>query len=445
MGRFLLFLSYVGTKYSGIQIQKVGNLQRQDIKTVAGVLEKCLNNLEIRDKVKVRTSSRTDQGVHALINTVHIDILYKYGQEFEASNITSYLNKRLSRAGEYIRILKTVRVCDDFHSRYNAIGRSYLYRLAIPRSEDGGDDPKTLWCPMESDRLYFVKRPFNVEAFLKTAEILSGVHDFSAITVESQRRDGITHPYRNVTIGIRRGDMILQKEYSLKPNYDVWEMHFKSKSYLYKQIRRMIGCMVAVGRGKFQVQDIQKFLQDPKHLEDHKIESAPSCGLYLKDVHYKASDLVYWPNRDVDYELFLDEAYQNYSNDSGNQSIKSLKENHAFGDNDTEENKNTELSKCERASDLLKEETDQSCFSSLNSLTIDHLSETSCIDESETNLKHESETSLKCESETSLKCKSETSLKCESETSLKCEKETNFECESEIEEGKNVRITSGSS
>ncbi|XP_050411869.1 tRNA pseudouridine synthase-like 1 isoform X2 [Patella vulgata] len=346
-----------------------------------------------------------------------------------------------------------MRVCDDFHSRYNAIGRSYLYRLAIPRSEDDVDDPKTLWCPLESDRLYFVKRPFNVEAFLKTAEILSGVHDFSAITVESQRRDGITHPYRNVTIGIRRGDMILQKEYSLKPDYDVWEMHFKSKSYLYKQIRRMIGCMVAVGRGKFQVEDIKKFLQDPKHLEDHKIESAPSCGLYLKDVYYKASDLVYWPNRDVDYELFLDEAYQNYYNYSGSQSIKSQKENNAFSDNDTEENKNTELTECGRESDLLKEETDQSCFSYLNSLTNNNQSETSCIDESkislkcenETSLDFENETSLKCESETSSSWESETSLKCEKEKKFKCENETNFKCECEIEESKNVKITHGGS
>ncbi|RUS90267.1 hypothetical protein EGW08_001956, partial [Elysia chlorotica] len=130
MGRFLIFFSYVGTHYSGVQQQLHALRHGKLVKTAGGVLEEALKALKPVTEPRIQVSSRTDKGVHALRNSCHVDLQHPdAGREYDPAIITNVANYNLSKRGEYVRVVETRRVSDTFHARANALGRKYVYRL----------------------------------------------------------------------------------------------------------------------------------------------------------------------------------------------------------------------------------------------------------------------------------------------------------------------------
>lgn len=104
--------------------------------------------------------SRTDAGVHALHSTVHVDLQRYDSSTFDTSTITSKLNRYLYNHGMQIRVLSTIKVPNDFHCRYNAIGRTYMYRFAVAKSSDNSSkhNRDEAFVPIEEiDRCYFIQ------------------------------------------------------------------------------------------------------------------------------------------------------------------------------------------------------------------------------------------------------------------------------------------------
>ncbi|KAH1175683.1 hypothetical protein KIL84_022208 [Mauremys mutica] len=176
--RYLVFVQYFGTKYSGV----METLTDQPVLGVQNYLERAAQNLRPVTPIKFYVSSRTDTGVHALCNSAHLDVQRAVGKPpFPASVIVSALNYHLKP--EPIRILSAYRVSDNFHARFSALSRTYIYRLVTGCSHHSQIpvfERDLCWAP-KGDHL-------NVPAMQEAAGSLLGTHDFSTFRSVSSEK-----------------------------------------------------------------------------------------------------------------------------------------------------------------------------------------------------------------------------------------------------------------
>lgn len=133
----------------------------------------------------------------------------------------------------------------------------------------------------------------------EASRMLLGLHDFrSFMSVSRQKSNSRDHPMFTV----RRIDEInitTGKSAAIGPNaqlaeqlYDYWDIEIKAKSFLYKQVRRMVGALVAVATNRINEKCLYEMLTVPsKYTWDPRILLAPAFGLYLCRVHYNEEDL----------------------------------------------------------------------------------------------------------------------------------------------------------
>ncbi|XP_046579985.1 tRNA pseudouridine synthase-like 1 isoform X2 [Haliotis rubra] len=295
MGRYLMFLQYLGTRYSGIQVQRVGGFARHDVKTVQGTIERHLKKLLPPWESNLYLSSRTDKKVHAYCNAVHFDFHHesRLKEQSDLDRLKFILNIQLHKAKEDIKILRIQQVHDNFVSRY-AAGRNYLYRLAVIPEECRFQQALSV---VERNRISVVRSPFDVDLFVKSAELLAGTHNFSAFT--TLKGTQFKNPVKNVVIGLRGGQPdqgVCQHLEGVKCNF--WDVHIQAKSFLYHQVRHMVSSMVAVARGKLHLDELRLLLEHPldrDHVSFSAMARVSPNGLYLERVKYKPADLEYIP------------------------------------------------------------------------------------------------------------------------------------------------------
>nr|XP_038022557.1 tRNA pseudouridine synthase-like 1 isoform X2 [Anas platyrhynchos] len=167
--RYLVFFQYFGTKYSGVMETSAN----QSGIGVQNCLEKAAQNLKPVVPIKFHISSRTDSGVHALCNAAHLDIQRAPGKPaFQERELIRGLNHHLK--SEPIRILSAYRVTSDFHARFSALSRTYIYRLLLGCtrwSEVPVFERDLCWAPPGGY--------LDVPAMQDAARFLLGTHDFS--------------------------------------------------------------------------------------------------------------------------------------------------------------------------------------------------------------------------------------------------------------------------
>ncbi|XP_014465587.2 tRNA pseudouridine synthase-like 1 isoform X2 [Alligator mississippiensis] len=278
--RYLVLFQYRGTRYSGV----VRTVADQSWLGVQNYLEQAAQSLKPLVPIKFCISSRTDAGVHALCNSAHVDIQRWAGKPpFPGSVLVSSLNRCLK--SEEIRILSACQVPDDFHARFSALSRTYIYRLVMGCSYNFQIpvfERDLCWAP-RGDHL-------NVPAMQEAAQFLLGTHDFS--TFRSICADT---PYKSpiktiIHVDIRPFSSFLSYHY-IHRQLQFWELEFRSRSFLYKQVRRMVGALVAVGIGKLKPYHIKELLEVRDSLAYPQNTIAPAAGLFLKSVEYDDADL----------------------------------------------------------------------------------------------------------------------------------------------------------
>uniref|UniRef100_UPI00398F3AD5 tRNA pseudouridine synthase-like 1 isoform X1 n=1 Tax=Pristiophorus japonicus TaxID=55135 RepID=UPI00398F3AD5 len=278
--RYLLYFQYCGTKYSGV----MKTPSHQPIPGVQNYLEGAVQKLRPINEVNISISSRTDSGVHALCNSAHLDIQRKEGKPpFSEQLLVDALNFHLKP--EPISVLKAFRVADNFHARFRALSRTYVYRLAIGcfhRSQLPVFERNLCW-PVSNG-------PLNTDAMNEAAQALLGAHDFSTF-----RSLNSETPFKSPLKTLLQADLTPGVSISLQQNFhshlEFWELTFRSRSFLYKQVRRMTGALVAVGQGKLTPRHIADLLEmrDSRAYPQNII--APPGGLFLKNVEYDEKDL----------------------------------------------------------------------------------------------------------------------------------------------------------
>jgi len=301
MGRYLLFLSYLGTHYGGIQKQV-----NPPVKTVVGELEEVIKLwLRPANEAQVHQSSRTDAGVHALCNTAHVDIQHRIpNHNYHPDVVSSAINEGMWFRKEPIRILKTLRVDDSFHARFAATGRTYVYRIAVlTKPFAPGLSWAAAWPTMECEKICPIWAPCDVDKLREAAEIYTGTHDFTCFTNKKRLTDEPgKNPVKTMKVTIEEGSAFMDSHlyhtdyHNHFKNYDII---FHGNSFLFRQVRRMTSVMLAYATGQIEISALRKLMDNPEiygeTVERDKIilshlNKLPPYGLYLKNVHYNDKD-----------------------------------------------------------------------------------------------------------------------------------------------------------
>ncbi|RVU36603.1 tRNA pseudouridine(38-40) synthase TruA [Hwanghaeella grinnelliae] len=245
MQRWKLTLEYDGGPYVGWQRQDNGQTVQQRLEEAAEKLCGC--------ETLVQGAGRTDSGVHALAQVAHVDI----AKDLRASQVRDALNFHLRP--DPISILEAEPVPDDFHARFSAIGRVYLYRILNRRPPPA----------LDSGKVWHNQRPLDAEAMHEAAQALIGNHDFTSFRSTECQADSPVKTMDRVRVR-RAGEEI---------HVDV-----AARSFLHNQVRIIVGTLELVGRGKWTPHMVKKAL-DAKS-RSAAGPTAPPGGLYLVSVKY---------------------------------------------------------------------------------------------------------------------------------------------------------------
>jgi tRNA pseudouridine38-40 synthase len=248
MARFKIYLEYEGTRYSGWQVQK-------NVRTVQGKLLEAAEKIFKNEKVDVQGSGRTDAGVHALCQVVHLEVKTVLAPEI----IRMKFNDELPFD---INILDVDKTHPKFHARHDAISRSYLYQISRRRTAFG------------KNYVWWIKDMLDFSRMQSSARKFIGMHDFFSFADEDQEE---------------KSTKVLIEDFQMKEDGELILVRVIGSHFLWKMVRRMIGVLVEIGRGRLSEQDLKRFLNS-RSSEPAKF-TAPPSGLFLEQVVYKGESL----------------------------------------------------------------------------------------------------------------------------------------------------------
>jgi tRNA pseudouridine38-40 synthase len=244
MSRFKFFIEYDGTRYSGWQKQ-------QNAKTIQGTLLRTAGEIFKDSKCDIQGSGRTDSGVHALCQVAHLDTKTMLAPEI----IKLKFNDNLPYD---INILEVQKTHPKFHARHDAISRSYIYQISRRRTAFG------------KNYVWWIKDNLNFDKMKSVSQLFIGMHDFSSFADEDKEEKSTKVLIDNFQL-VEDGDLIL--------------IRISGSHFLWKMVRRIVGILVEVGRGRKNLSDIDFYLNN-KSNEPAKYTTPPS-GLFLEQVIYQ--------------------------------------------------------------------------------------------------------------------------------------------------------------
>ena len=248
---FKLTIQYDGTDFHGWQIQN-------GLRTVQGELTKALSLIEGRDVV-IHGSGRTDGGVHAEGQVASVQLQ----RPISAEKLRSAIN---GNVGKDVRVLEAEIVDDEFHARYSASGKTYLYRLI------NGPVLSPFWLRYA----HHDARPFNLKLMTDCAKLFLGTHDWTAFSSAQSDSETKTRTITGFTVVTHRDE---------RARCDLIEMAVSADGFLRYMVRSIAGTLMAVGRGELDVELVVRAIDDG----DRSLvgATAPACGLTLLSVSYQ--------------------------------------------------------------------------------------------------------------------------------------------------------------
>jgi tRNA pseudouridine38-40 synthase len=251
MPTYRLTIEYDGSKFRGWQVQREG-------RTVQGVLL-----AELRDAIgdpglTLQGAGRTDAGVHALAQVASLSCRRPLDTRVLRRRLEEHLPADLA-------VIDVRPAPARFHARHDAMLRSYRYQIARRRSAFG---KRCTW---------WVRDTLDLDAMRRAGELFVGRHDFRALC----RREATKGSTEVVVAQVRLvevGDLVL--------------LRFVASHFLWGQVRRMTGALVAIGAGDARVGEVTRWLDGS--LEPPAL-AAPAAGLFLEAVRYRGDDAMLPP------------------------------------------------------------------------------------------------------------------------------------------------------
>lgn len=243
MARFKIYLEYEGTRYSGWQAQK-------NARTIQGSLLNVADEIFKGERSELYGSGRTDSGVHALCQVAHLDVRTMLAPEI----IRMKFNDKLPHD---INILEIEKAKSNFHARYDAVSRSYLYQVSRRRTA------------FAKNFVWWVKDDLDVNKMKSASELLKGMHDFASFADEDKEE---------------KSTKVLLTGIELKECGENILIRITGSHFLWKMVRRIVGVLVETGRGKMTQKEILSFLTTKTNKPAQY--TAPPSGLFLESVLY---------------------------------------------------------------------------------------------------------------------------------------------------------------
>jgi tRNA pseudouridine38-40 synthase len=245
MQRFLFEVSYNGTQYAGWQSQKnaVG---------VQEVVENALSKI-LREEIKIVGSGRTDTGVHCEQQFFHVDIAKPFDPGSFLLRINSFLPK-------HIAIYSIRKVKPDTSARYDAVERTYQYRITLTKN------------PFLEGLAWHYFKETDIQTMNKAAALLVGEHDFEC--------------FSKVKTNVNHFRCDIKKAY-WEQEGDKLEFTITANRFLRGMVRAIVGTLLDAGSGKITLKEFETIIKS----KDRKKAGAnvPPHGLYLVKVKYPTS------------------------------------------------------------------------------------------------------------------------------------------------------------
>jgi len=239
---YRLTIEYDGTKFCGWQVQAQG-------RTVQGVLLAALREVLGEAEADLQGAGRTDAGVHALGQVASL----RCRRAVAPARLLDELERTLPADVAVVAVQPAPR---SFHARHDATGRSYVYQISRRRSAFG---KRVSW---------WIREPLELGRMRAAAQQFVGRHDFRAFVKRRSEQE-------STLVEVERGEVEEVGQVVL--------VRFLASHFLWNQVRRMVGALVAVGRGEARVEDVPRWLAGtaaPPPL------AAPAAGLFLEAVRY---------------------------------------------------------------------------------------------------------------------------------------------------------------
>ena len=239
--------SYDGSDFCGYQKQPSG-------RTVQGELESVLRKINGEKEVSVVASGRTDAGVHAMNQKAHFDL----ENEIEVDKLLHSMNSMLPND---IYVKQIIEVSDNFHARFDAIGKEYIYQINMGE-----------YNPLERKYVYQHNNKLDVVEMQRAMKYLEGTHSFRAFTKVDEEKDDYVRTLSQTNI--------------LRDLKDVNKITlvFIGTGFMRYMVRNMVGTLIEIGEGKRRSEEIIDILKS----EDRTLagKTANPEGLYLRNVFY---------------------------------------------------------------------------------------------------------------------------------------------------------------
>jgi tRNA pseudouridine38-40 synthase len=247
MPRYRLLVEYDGRPYRGYQAQA-------DLPSVQETIERAVKAF-CGEELRLQAAGRTDTGVHATGQALHVDL----EKDWKPAVVRDALNAHLG--SEPIAILAVDVPGGDWHARFSATERRYLYRILNRKAPPA----------LDQGRVWHVKKPLDVAAMHAAAQALVGQHDFTTFRdMQCQAKS----PVKTLDVALvrREGEQVL--------------LEFVARSFLHRQVRSMTGTLAEVGAGRWSGEDFVAALEARDRTACGPV--APPDGLYLTGVGYEA-------------------------------------------------------------------------------------------------------------------------------------------------------------
>lgn len=249
MPRYALKIEYMGAPFAGWQRQK-------DHPSVQQTIEQALSRIGPETPL-IQGAGRTDAGVHATGQVAHVDLV----ADWDPFRLSEALNYHLKPAP--VSIVAAARVGDDFHARFSAQNRRYLFRL-LSRRAPNALDPGLVWQ---------VRHPLDASSMQAGANELLGNHDFTTF------RSTICQAQSPVKTLDRLDVETVELDHGTE-----YRFHVEARSFLHNQVRSFVGTLERVGAGRWSPEDVGAALEARDRATCGPV--CPPHGLYLAEVTY---------------------------------------------------------------------------------------------------------------------------------------------------------------
>lgn len=247
---FKLTLQYDGTDFRGWQMQDGGRTVQGELTRVLSLLEGCA--------VVIHGSGRTDAGVHAEGQVASV----RLERGFTPERLRGAINGNLARD---VRVLRAEAVADDFHARYSARGKTYVYRIFNEQ----------VVSPFWHRYALGEARTLDLRRMQEAARLFPGEHDWTAFSAAQSDAESRVRSVREVSVTSRLDE---------RGQGRLVEIQASASGFLRYMVRSIAGCLLAVGRGEVELEEVERAIRTGKR--ELTYATAPAHGLTLLRVQY---------------------------------------------------------------------------------------------------------------------------------------------------------------